>query len=70
MKTLQVELRMKMIKEDVRIIHKTNWIKVIVFFILVGSFIYAIYYNDKEQGDYIKSFKGENYRIANSGKRS
>ena len=48
-----------MIKEDVRIIHKTNWIKVIVFFILVGSFIYAIYYNDKEQGDYIKSFKGE-----------
>lgn len=48
-----------MIKEDVRIIHKTNWIKVIVFFVLVGSFIYAMYYNDNEQSDYIKSFKGE-----------
>ncbi|MBF4514842.1 hypothetical protein IRZ71_00710 [Flavobacterium sp. ANB] len=48
-----------MIKEDVRIIHKSNEIKVIVFFMLVGLLIYSMYYNDKEQGNYLKSFKGE-----------
>jgi hypothetical protein len=61
-----------MIKEDVRITNKTNWGKVIVFFVLVGLFILSIYYNNNEYENYRKALKGETIalatRIQGSGK--
>ena len=53
-----------MIKEDVRIAHKTNWRKVIVFFLLIGLVILSIYYNSIEHENYRKSFKGETIALA------
>lgn len=61
-----------MIKEDIRITHKTNWVKVIIFFVLVGLFIFSLYYNNNEYENYRKSLKGETIalatRIKSSGK--
>ncbi|HEU4788106.1 MAG TPA: hypothetical protein VFS71_00305 [Flavobacterium sp.] len=61
-----------MIKEDVRIDRKTNWVKVIIFFILIGLLGYSMYNNGIQQDNYRKSFKGETIalttRIKKSGK--